>query len=90
MADLTPVTDTDWSIYGEDEYIGKMDTLDIYSIYTAKTCIQAKLSRTPPGHGTTRIATQLYQGILIDFSFSRMNYDASDQNIIYEGINVES
>ena len=82
MADLTPVTDTDWSIYGEDEYIGKMDTLDIYSIYMAKTCIQAKLFRTPPGHGTTRIATQPYKGILIDFSFSGMNSDASDRNII--------
>ena len=54
------------------------------------TCIQAKMSKTSPGHGTTRVDTQQYQGLSIDFYFSGMIYDDSDLNTIYEVINGET
>ena len=31
-----PVPDPDWSLYDEDDYIGKMDALDIHILYTAE------------------------------------------------------
>ena len=37
LADLPFVPDPDWSLYYEYDYIGKMDALDIYSVYTAET-----------------------------------------------------
>ena len=48
------------------------------------------MSKTPPGHGTTRVATQPYKVILIYFLFSWMIYDYSDLKTIYEGINGET
>ena len=53
-------------------------------------CIQANISKPPPGHGTTRVATKPYQGLLIDSELSGMNYYDSDQKTIYEGINGEN
>ena len=37
LSDLPPVPDTDCSLYEEDDYIGKIDTLDIHIVYTTKT-----------------------------------------------------
>ena len=54
------------------------------------TFIQANFSKTPPGHGITRVATQLYQGLLVDFDFSGMNFDDSGLKNIYEGIYGET
>ena len=33
---LPLVPDPDWSLYDEDDYIGKMDALYIHSVYTAE------------------------------------------------------
>ena len=54
------------------------------------TCIQAKIYRTQPGHGTTRVATQSYQGLPVEFALYGMTSYESDQNNIYEGINGET
>ena len=52
--------------------------------------IQANMSKTSTVHGTNRAATQPYQGLTIDFSFSRMTSDDSEEINIYEGINDET
>ena len=36
MAVLPPVPDSDWYLYDEDYYIGKMYALDIHSVYIAE------------------------------------------------------
>ena len=36
LGDLPPVSDPEWYLYGEDDYIGIIDALDIHSIYTAE------------------------------------------------------
>ena len=36
MVALTPIPDKDLYLYKEDEYIGKMDALDIHSVHMAK------------------------------------------------------
>ena len=36
MVDLPPVPDPDCSLYGKDDYIGRMNTLDIHILYTAE------------------------------------------------------
>ena len=43
--------------------------------------------KAPPVHGTTCVSTQQYQFLLIDFSFSGMTSDDSDQRTIYDVIN---
>ena len=37
LEDLPLVPDPDWSLYDEDDYIGKIDALDIHNDYTYKT-----------------------------------------------------
>ena len=54
------------------------------------TWIQANFYKTPHLHGTTLVATQPYQVLLIEFPLSWMNSDENDQNTIYEGINAET
>ena len=54
------------------------------------TCIRAKQTKESPGKHTTRVATQPYQGLSIDFSFSGMKSANSDRRIDYEGINGET
>ena len=54
------------------------------------TCIQAKQSKQSPGKHSTRVATQPYQGLSIDFSFSGMKSANSDRRKNYEGINGET
>ena len=36
MAALPPLPDTYWSLYDKDEYIGKIEALEIHSVYTAE------------------------------------------------------
>ena len=48
------------------------------------------MTKNPPGHGTTCVTTQLYQGISIDFSFSGMTSDDSEIKNIYKEINGEN
>ena len=36
MVALSPVPDPDWSLYDEDDYIGKIDDLDIHCVYTVE------------------------------------------------------
>ena len=45
------------------------------------------MSKTPPGHGTTRVTTQPYQVLSVDFAFLGMTSGYSDQKSIHEGIN---
>ena len=47
------------------------------------------MSKTPPGHGTTSVDTQPYQGLWINFYFYGMTSYDSDQKTIYELINGE-
>ena len=47
------------------------------------TFIQAKIYKTPPGHGNTRVSTQSYQGISIDLYFYGTTYDDSYKKTIY-------
>ena len=52
-------------------------------LYQYSTFIQASISKSPPGHGTARDATQPYQGLTIYFAFSVITSDESDQNNLY-------
>ena len=54
------------------------------------TCIQAKMSKSARGHSNTRKATQPYEGLSIDFSFSGMKSSDTDRRSDYEGINGET
>ena len=54
------------------------------------TCIQSKQTKEAPGKHTTRTATQPYQGLSIDFSFSGIKSRNSDRRQDYEGINGET
>ena len=80
----------DQYLYNAHKYI---DVVPKFSNATSKvldqrpTCIQYKIPKTPPGHGTTCIAIQPYQSISIDFYFYGMNSDDSNQNTIHEVIN---
>ena len=80
-------------LYNSHKYI---DGVPNFSDTTSKvldqctTCIQPNISKTPPGHGTTCVATQPCQGLSVNFYLSGMTSDESDQKTIYEGINGES
>ena len=54
------------------------------------TCIQAKLTKTPPGHNSTKRATRPYQGLSIDFAFAGIKSKNSSKRQDYEGINGET
>ena len=54
------------------------------------TCIQVKTYQNPPVHGTTRVSTQLYQGLSIDFAFYGIKSDEIYRKIIYKWINGET
>ena len=54
------------------------------------TCIQSKQTKTAPGRNTTQVATQPYQGLSIDFSFSGMSSKNTDRRADFEGINGET
>ena len=51
------------------------------------TCIQAKEAKKLPGKHSTRVATQPYQRLSIDDSFSGMKSANSDRRKDYDGIN---
>ena len=73
-------------LYNAGKYI---DEVPDFSNTTSKlldqrtTWIQAKMPKTPPGHGNTRVSTQPYQVLLIDSNPSGMTSDYSYQNNIY-------
>ena len=54
------------------------------------TCIQSKQTKAAPGHNSTQVATQPYQGLSIDFSFSGMKSKNNDRRSNFEGINGET
>ena len=51
------------------------------------TCIQAKQTKAPPSGDTTMTATQPYQGLSIDFSFSGTRSKDDERRKDYVGIN---
>ena len=57
---------------------------------TCPTCIQAKQTKSAPGHHSTRVATQPYQGLSIDYGFSGMVSANSKRRKDYEGLNKET
>jgi len=57
---------------------------------TCPTCIQAKQTKSAPGHHPTRVATQPYQGLSIDYGFSGMVSANSERRKDYEGLNNET
>ena len=77
-------------LYNSHKYIDVVQKF-IDTTYTLldqfPTCIQSKIYKTTPDHGTASVATQSYQGLLIDFSLYGMTSDESDRNTIYEVIN---
>jgi hypothetical protein len=55
------------------------------------TCIQAKQTKEPAGHNTTRVAVYPYQGLGVDFSFSGMKSKNDDtRRRDYVGLNGET
>ena len=48
------------------------------------------MTKNPPNHRNTRVSTQPYQGISVDFYFYGMTSDESDQKTMYEGTNGET
>ena len=54
------------------------------------TCIRAKQTKTPAGPHSTRIATQPYQGLSIDFCFTGVASKDTGRRQDYEGINGET
>ena len=54
------------------------------------TCVQAKQKKEPAGPNATMVATQPYQGLSIDFSFSGSRSSDSDRTKDYVGINGET
>ena len=54
------------------------------------TCIQAKQTKEPPGENSTCTATQPYQGLSIDFSFSGLKSKNEDRIKDYVGLNGET
>ena len=51
---------------GVPQFLGKHDDI----LDSCPVCIEAKLTKRGPGDGTTRVATQPYQGLSVDFAFS--------------------
>ena len=56
---------------------------------TCPTCIQAKHTKSPAGPHSTHVATQPYQGLSIDFSFSGTTSADDDRRKDFEGLNKE-
>ena len=54
------------------------------------TCIRSKQTKESPSKHSTRVATQPYQGLSIDFSFSGVKSANSERRRDYEGINGET
>ena len=61
-----------------------------YFFSMISTCIQAKQTKQSPGKHSTRVATQPYQGLSVDFSFSGIKSSNSERRKDYEGINGET
>ena len=57
---------------------------------TCPTCIQAKQTKSAPGRHATRVATQPYQGLSIDYGFSGMTSVNTERRKDYEGLNGET
>ena len=80
----------DQYLYNTHKYIDGVPKLSntTYKVIDKRpTLIQANISKTPTGHGTTGVKTQPYQGLYIEFDFSGMTSDDNDQKNIYGGIN---
>jgi hypothetical protein len=54
------------------------------------TCIHAKQTKTPAGLNTTRVATQPYQGLSVDFSFAGVKSKNTNREHDYVGLNGET
>jgi hypothetical protein len=54
------------------------------------TCIRAKQTKEPAGPNTTRIASNPYQGLSIDFSFSGTKSKNEERQRDYKGLNGET
>eukprot|EP00980_Cylindrotheca_fusiformis_P025376 scaffold13535_cov117-Cylindrotheca_fusiformis.AAC.2 len=54
------------------------------------TCIRAKQTKEPAGPNTTRVATQPYQGLSVDFSFAGMKSKNEERAQDFLGVNGET
>ena len=57
---------------------------------TCPTCIRAKQTKEPAGPNSTRTATQPYQGLSVDFSFSGTKSKDTTRSEDYLGLNGET
>eukprot|EP00980_Cylindrotheca_fusiformis_P004427 scaffold946_cov73-Cylindrotheca_fusiformis.AAC.2 len=54
------------------------------------TCIRAKLKKQPAGPNSTRVATQPYQGLSVDFSFAGMKLKNAERAKDFVGVKGET
>ena len=73
------------SIDGVPQFLAQPPVLS-----TCPTCIQAKQTKSAPGHHSTHVAIQPYQGLSIDYGFSGMMSANSDRRKDFEGLNKEA
>ena len=79
-------------LYNAHKYITGVPKFDRQTsvLDQCPTCIQAKQTKVPARPHSTRVATQPYQGLSIDFCFTGTSSKDSNRRKDYKGINGET